>query len=282
MAMNEEKYILLIDCPDEKGLVHKITGVLYRNDFNVLGNQEFVDANNGQFFMRTEFTGQPNRSLLQQELLEILPEGATVRLSDTYKRNLLVMATKEHHCLADLITRSVFGELNARIVAVVANHDVLRPLVEKFDIPFHVVSHEGLNREDHEKALLKVLGGYTPDFIVLARYMRVLSSDLTARYANRLINIHHSLLPAFIGASPYRQAFERGVKFIGATSHFVTDTLDEGPIIAQGVIPVSHADTPASMAQAGRDVEKVVLAKALKLVLEDRVFLNGNKTIVFE
>jgi formyltetrahydrofolate deformylase len=279
--MNVPTHILLIDCPDDKGLVHKVTGVLYRHEYNVLSNHEFVDEDRKHFFMRTEFVGVPHETLMN-DVQAVLPAGATVRLTDSAKRNIVVMATKEHHCLADLIIRSTYNELNARIVAVVANHEVLRPLAEKFDIPFHCISHEGLSREDHEQAVMRVLEDYTFEYIVLAKYMRVLLPPFIERYHNRIINIHHSLLPAFIGAAPYKQAFERGVKIIGATSHFVTEELDKGPIIEQSVVQVSHANSANDMAQAGRDVEKIVLASALKLVLGERVFLSGNKTIVFE
>jgi formyltetrahydrofolate deformylase len=279
--MTSPTTILLINCPDEKGLVYKVTGVLYRNEYNVLSNHEFVDEAAGRFFMRTEFVGEPHRYLLD-EVRSMLPKGAEIRLTTAARRDIVLLATKEHHCLADLLTRSHFGELNARIVAVVANHEILGDFVRRFDIPFHVVSHENCSREEHEQAVMRVLDDYTFDYIVLAKYMRVLLPPFIERYRNRIINIHHSLLPAFIGAAPYRQAFERGVKIIGATSHFVTEELDKGPIIAQSVIPVSHANSASEMAQAGRDIEKIVLAGALKLVLDDRVFLSGNRTIVFE
>jgi formyltetrahydrofolate deformylase len=279
--MNVPTHILLIECPDETGLVHKITGVLYRNSYNVLSNQEFVDEDRKHFFMRTEFVGEPHPHLVA-ELQAVLPASASVRLTHTGKRTLVVMVTKEHHCLAELLIRSAYNELPAKIAAVVANHEVLRPLVEKFDLPFHYISHESISREEHEAAVMQVINRYTFDYIVLAKYMRVLLPPFVAAYRHRIINIHHSLLPAFIGASPYKQAFERGVKIIGATSHFVTEELDKGPIIAQSVVPTTHASSPAEMAQAGRDVEKLVLATALKLVLEERVFLSGNKTIVFE
>jgi formyltetrahydrofolate deformylase len=168
-----------------------------------------------------------------------------------------------------------------QIEAVVANHDCLGGLVERFDVPFHHVPHEGISREDHEAALFGEIRKYSPEYVVLARYMRVLSAAAIGHYADRIVNIHHSFLPAFAGASPYKQAHERGVKLIGATAHFVTAELDAGPIIAQDVIPVSHADTPQRMAQSGRDVEKLVLARAVRLVAEERVFLHGRRTVVF-
>jgi formyltetrahydrofolate deformylase len=172
-------------------------------------------------------------------------------------------------------------------VAVISNHDTLRGLVERFGLPFHHLPHHDaagrdLPRETHEMELARVIDGYAPEYVVLARYMRVLSEGFVARYPDRIVNIHHSFLPAFAGASPYRQAFARGVKVIGATAHIVTAELDDGPIIAQDVIHVDHTFTPERMAQAGRDVEKLVLAKAVRLVLEERVFLHGRRTVVFE
>lgn len=277
-----EQEILLIDCPDEKGLVHKITGVLYDHGLNIISNQEFVDANTAHFFMRTEFEGVDNSARIKQELKEALPEAANIGLTTRGDRSVVIMATKEPHCLGDLLLRHRYGELSAEIKAVVSNHDTLSSLADSFDIPFHCVSHKGRSREEHEARIDEVITEYAPDYLVLAKYMRIFTPDFIDRYTDQIINIHHSFLPAFAGASPYRQAFERGVKIIGATAHIVTEDLDEGPIIAQDVIPVNHTYTADQMAQAGRDVEKVVLAKALKLVLEERVFIHNNRTIVFE
>ena len=190
------------------------------------------------------------------------------------------MATKEYHCLGDLLLRHAHDDLGAEIQAVVANHALLEPLVRRFGVPFRLVSHEGIGREDHEAALLEALNGFDPEFVVLAKYMRILGPSFIGRYPRRMVNIHHSFLPAFVGPSPYRQAARRGVKIIGATAHFVTELLDEGPIIAQSVIPVDHTVTAEEMARAGRDVEKIVLAQALRLVFEDRVFLSGNRTVI--
>lgn len=276
------KHVLLVDCPDRRGLVHAITGVLLRHGCNVLGNHEFVDHDQARFFMRTEFAGEIQGNEVVSELRAVLPDGAALSLTGASKPSIVVLATKEHHCLGELLIRHAFGELGGEIRAVISNHDSLRPLVEKFSLPYHHISHDGLDRQQHEAAVLAQVECYQSDFIVLAKYMRVLTPAAVARYPYRLINIHHSFLPAFVGASPYRQAWARGVKIIGATAHFVTNDLDEGPIIAQSVIPVDHSHDPDDMAQAGRDVEKIVLAKALKLVFEGRVFLSGNRTIIFE
>ncbi len=275
-------HILLIDCPDEKGLVYRITGELFRRDFNIISNHEFVDASTEHFFMRTAFAGSAAPDKVVDELRKTLPASAAIRLAAADRRPIVILATREPHCLGDLLLRHAYDELPARICAVVSNHDTLAPLVEKFDIPFHHISHEGREREQHERDVLDVIAQYAPDYLVLAKYMRVLTPQFVARYPNRIINIHHSFLPAFMGASPYRQAFERGVKIIGATAHFVTDDLDTGPILVQNVQHVDHSYSAADMAQAGRDIEKIVLSKALKLVLEERVFLHNNRTIIFE
>jgi formyltetrahydrofolate deformylase len=217
-----------------------------------------------------------------RELRELLPAGANVRIASTEPRRIVVLATKEPHCLGDLLLRHAEGDIPAKIEAVVSNHATLERLVRRFDVPFHHVPHEGLDRAAHERALQAVFDRYDPEYLVLAKFMRVLSSAFVARYKGRIINIHHSFLPAFVGARPYQQAFERGVKIIGATAHIVTDDLDTGPIIAQDVRPVTHAHTAADMARAGRDVEKIVLAHGLTLLLEERVFLSGDRAVVFE
>jgi formyltetrahydrofolate deformylase len=274
--------ILLVECADRPGLVHNITGVLFHRGVNIVGNQEFVDPASARFFMRTEFDGAADAASLIAEVQNVVPEGAIVRLSILTPKRIVVLASNEHHCLADLLVRHAFGELRARILAVVSNHDALAKLVAKFELPFHHISHEGISREEHEAGLLRVISGSGPELLVLAKYMRILSPDFVARFPSRILNIHHSFLPAFVGARPYHQAFQRGVKVIGATAHFVTNELDKGPIIVQQVIPVDHTHTAQDLAQAGRDVEQLVLARALKLVLEDRVFLRGNRTVIFD
>lgn len=275
-------HILRIDCPDEPGLVHKITGVLFNAGYNISSNQEFVDPEAKHFFMRTAFEGCAAPDRVVSYLEQILPERAVVKLTAVEHQPVVVMATTEAHCLGDLLIRHYSGELPAQIRAVVSNHEKLKALVEQFGIPFHYVSHQNLERTEHEDRIAAILADYVPEYIILAKYMRILSPKFVDRYPNRMINIHHSFLPAFIGARPYHQAYERGVKIIGATAHIVTDDLDTGPIIAQGVIPVNHTYTAAAMVQAGRDVEKTVLARAVKLVLDERVFLHGNRTVVFE
>ncbi len=276
--------IILVDSPDEVGLIHRITGVLERRRLNIENNNEFVDTTAGHFFFRAEVVPADQPVAVADLLIDlraVLPSTAHVRIPQAGHRPIVVCATREPHCLGELLLLDACGELPGTIEAVVSNHDDLRSLVERFDVPFHHVSHEGLSRQEHEAALASVIDDSRPEYVVLARYMRVLSAGFIDRYKNKIINIHHSFLPAFAGASPYRQAFERGVKVIGATAHFVTADLDDGPIIAQDVIAVDHTFTTTRMAQAGRDVEKLVLAQAVRLVLEERVFLHGRRTVVF-
>jgi formyltetrahydrofolate deformylase len=274
--------LLLIQCPDEPGLIYKITGVLYAHALNIVRNDEFVERDGDVFFMRTELAGVVDAAALHAALAAVLPAAASIRLTDNRPKDIVLLVTKEYHCLSELLVRHAFGELNANIRAVIGNHEVLRELTEKFGLPFHYLPHEGRSRETHEAEVLTMLASYAPDLVVLAKYMRILSPEFVAPYANRLINIHHSFLPAFVGASPYAQAFARGVKIIGATAHFVNEQLDQGPIIAQSVIPIDHTQSAREMAQAGRDVEKIVLARALKLVLDEQVFVHRNKTVIFD
>lgn len=274
--------VLLICCPDREGLIHKITGVLFKHGLNITENNEFVDRGHQTFFMRTEVIGQMNEAKVVSDLKKELPAGSQIELRAQTPKKLVLLATKEHHCLGDLLLRHAAGELQAKILSVVSQYDSLRELVERFDIPFHCVPvDEKMPREDHEKKLQAVVKTYEPDFLVLAKYMRILSSEFVHSYSNRIINIHHSFLPAFVGKNPYVQAYERGVKIIGATAHFVNEDLDEGPIITQSVIDINHTQDAAAIARSGRDVERMVLARALNLVLENRVIVQGRKTLVF-
>jgi formyltetrahydrofolate deformylase len=277
-----QNYILLVDCSDEKGLIHKITGVLYENGLNIISNNEFVEEESEHFFMRSEFTGEVNENILVSQLRETLPENANIDLIKQRKKKIIVFVSREHHCLGDLLIKNEYEEINAEIVAVISNHPDLESLVSKFNIPFYCFSHQNKTREDHEEEILKILEKFKQDYIVLAKYMRILTPNFVSKFKNRIINIHHSFLPAFIGAEPYVQAFRRGVKIIGATSHFVVEELDEGPIIVQEVIQVDHKYSVKDMQRAGREVEIISLSKALKLVFEDRVFISNNKTIIFE
>ena len=274
--------VLLVECDDRRGLVHAVTGVLLKYGVNVVGNQEFVERGAARFFMRTEFDGGVEAGQLESEVRKVLPRDATVRLSDLRPKRIVVLASTEHHCLADILIRHAFGELNAQVLGVISNHAVLESLVTRFNLPFCCIRHESLTRQAHEARVLKEIERLQPDYLVLAKYMRVLTPEFVRRFPARIVNIHHSFLPAFAGARPYQQAFDRGVKVIGATAHIVTEKLDEGPIIVQQVIPVDHTHTARDLSRAGRDVEQMVLARALRLLFEDRVFLCGNRTVIFD
>ncbi|MFW2442628.1 formyltetrahydrofolate deformylase, partial [Aliarcobacter butzleri] len=211
---------------------------------------------------------------------EVLPSGASIKLNKKEKKDVVILATKESHVLGDLLIRYIAGELNANIKAVIANHEYLKELVEKFNIPFTCISAEGLSREEHEEKMIAKINEYEPELIVLAKYMRILTPKFVENFPKKVLNIHHSFLPAFIGANPYKQAHERGVKIIGATAHYVTNDLDEGPIIFQDVVRVDHSYSWEDMRNAGRNVEKIVLSNAFELLLNDRVFVHGNKTVI--
>jgi len=276
-----QSYRVLIDCEDQKGLVFTISKIFFDNNLNIERNDEFVDSENNKFFMRSVVKGEIERDKLLEDLKKALP-NANVRVIVPKKKNILLMATKESHVLGDILIRHFDGELEANILGVISNYDILRPLVERFDLPYFHISHENLTRSEHEEKILKLLKEFDNiDYIVLAKYMRILTPNFVQKFENKIINIHHSFLPAFIGANPYKQAYDRGVKIIGATAHFVNNNLDEGPIIAQDVIRVDHTFSWQQMKKAGADVEKVVLARALQLALEDRIFVYANKTVIF-
>lgn len=276
------QYRVLIDANDEKGLVYKVSSVFYEYDLNILSNNEFVDKESNKFFMRSVVDGDVNKSELQNAIKKVLPQSASIKVIEPKKKNIIIMATKELHALGDILIRHEAGELEANILAVVSNYDALESLVEKFDIPYITISHENLERAEHETKIIDCINSFDDvDYIVLAKYMRILTPRFVAAFEDKIINIHHSFLPAFIGANPYKQAYDRGVKIIGATAHFVNNNLDEGPIIAQDVIHVDHAYSWRDMQRSGRDVEKVVLSRALKLALEDRIFVYANRTVIF-
>ena len=275
-----EEYTLLIDTEDAKGLVYNISKVLFANNLNIEQNAEYVDKNTNKFFMRTIISGKISKNILLKELQEVLPNHAEIKLNKKAKKDVVILATKESHVLGDLLIRYIDGELNANIKAVISNHDHLRDLVEKFNIPFTCISAEDLTREAHEEKVIEKINEYEPEVIVLAKYMRILTPNFVETFPKKVLNIHHSFLPAFIGANPYKQAHQRGVKIIGATAHYVTNDLDEGPIIFQDVVNVDHSYSWEDMRKAGRNVEKIVLSNAFQLLLDDRVFVHGNKTVI--
>lgn len=276
------QYRVLIQAPDSTGLIYLVSKVFFENNLNIITNHEFVDNEQNMFFMRSVVSGDVDVMQLREILVAALPPEAQIVIKLARKKNIVILATKEAHVLGDLLIRYLEGHLDANIVGIISNYNSLRNLSEHFGISYYHISTENITREEHEAKVLSTLKMFDSlDYIVLAKYMRILTPNFTEQYKNRILNIHHSFLPAFIGANPYKQAFERGVKIIGATAHFVNENLDEGPIIEQDIIHVDHSFDWVEMQQAGRDVEKVVLARALKLVLEDRVFVYGNKTVIF-
>ena len=275
------EYILKVSCDDEKGLILRISEIVVKNGLNYLSTNEFVDHENHRFYMRAVLDGELEVKGFVNTLLAFLPRSAQVFCEESRRKNIVVMATKENHCLGDILIRENSGDLNANVLAVVANHEDLREFASKFDVPFICVPSDGVGREEHEKMVLAKLKKLNFDYLILAKYMRILSRDFVLDYEEKIINIHHSFLPAFIGANPYKQAYERGVKIIGATAHFVTECLDDGPIITQDVVLVNHEMDWQDMRRAGRNVEKVVLTRALDLVFDERVFVYKNKTVIF-
>ncbi|SFV75799.1 Formyltetrahydrofolate deformylase [hydrothermal vent metagenome] len=277
------QYRVLIDADDEKGLVYKVSTIFYNFDLNILSNREFVDKENNKFFMRSLVDGDVDAQELQKKLQEMLNDNARVEVIEPKKKNIVIMATKEMHALGDILIRHEAGELEANILGVISNYDILESFVKKFSIKYKTISAEDLSRSEHEEKIIEYIESFEEevDYIVLAKYMRILTPKFVEKYQNKIINIHHSFLPAFIGANPYKQAYDRGVKIIGATAHFVNNNLDEGPIIAQEVIHIDHAHSWREMQRKGKDIEKVVLSRALKLALEDRIFVYANKTVIF-
>ena len=221
------EYILKVSCDDEKGLILRISEIVVKNGLNYLSTNEFVDHENHRFYMRAVLDGELEVKGFVNTLLAFLPRSAQVFCEESRRKNIVVMATKENHCLGDILIRENSGDLNANVLAVVANHEDLREFASKFDVPFICVPSDGVGREEHEKMVLNELKKFNFDYLILAKYMRILSSDFVLNYEEKIINIHHSFLPAFIGANPYKQAYERGVKIIGATAHFVTECLDK-------------------------------------------------------
>jgi formyltetrahydrofolate deformylase len=273
--------IIVIQCADRVGLVAAISGLLAQKEFNIISMHEHVDNTANLFFMRLEVDKTGGYEGLEENLSEILPAGALIKINPVPEKKIIVLVTKEYHCLADILVRNYFKTLGASIQCVIGNHDTLQDICRRFDVPFHHLPASN-DKNLFEQSLLGVIKKHEYDYLVLAKFMRILSHDFVSHFPMQIINIHHSFLPAFAGASPYRQAYERGVKLIGATAHYVTDELDEGPIIAQQIIPANHSLSVQDMVKAGKEIETAVLAKALKLVFDDRVFVYKNKTVVLE
>ncbi|MFD1630907.1 formyltetrahydrofolate deformylase [Pseudopedobacter beijingensis] len=274
--------VIVIQCKDRVGLVAEISGVMAKFGINILTMREFVDTLESMFFARLVIESFDDLPSLEKGLRAVLPVDASVKVNPEPEKKIVVLVTKEYHCLSDILVRNHFKTLGASVEAVIGNYPMLGDLCERFNVPFHYITHEDKEKMDFECEIQEQLAFYQFDYLVLAKYMRIISPEFVASYPNQIINIHHSFLPAFIGASPYKRAFHRGVKLIGATAHFVTNDLDEGPIIVQQTIPVNHTYMVSDMVRAGKEIETSVLAKALHLVFEDRVFVFNNKTIVFE
>lgn len=274
--------VILIQCKDRVGLVADISNVIAKQNINIVSMREHVDKIGNRFFVRIEVDGFADPAMLENNLLQVLPADAEIKVNPTLEKKIVVLVTKEYHCLGDILMRNHFKTLGATVQCVIGNHTTLEDVCRRFDIPFHFVSHEEKSKGTFEAELKSAIATYQPDYLVLAKFMRILSPGFVADFQHSIINIHHSFLPAFVGASPYKQAYERGVKLIGATAHFVTNDLDEGPIVAQQIIPVDHSFTATDMVKAGKEIETAVLAKAMQLVFEERVLIWKNKTIVFE
>jgi formyltetrahydrofolate deformylase len=279
-----DSFVLTLSCPDRPGIVHAVSGYLFGQGGNILESQQFDDTESGRFFMRIVFAVDAPAATLREGFA---PLAAQLHLRWTLRdrrdrRRVLLMVSKFDHCLADVLYRWRLGELPMDLTAIVSNHprDTYRHLALE-GIPFHHLPVDKANRREQEAALWSLVESTGTELVVLARYMQVLSNELVAKLAGRCINIHHSFLPGFKGARPYHQAHARGVKLIGATAHFVTADLDEGPIIEQDTQRVSHHDTPDDLVRIGRDIERRVLAQALRCYLDDRILLNGDKTVVF-
>lgn len=284
--MSETSYCLKLSCPDRPGIVTRVTGLIFRHGGNIREAAQFEDAETGNFFMRVVFVladgGEHDR--LSDALSLVAREFAidwTLRATDL-PRKVILLASRFDHCLVDLLYRNRIGELAMDVVGIVSNHP--REALGGVDIdraPFHHLPVTPQTKAAQETQLLEIVEDTGAELVVLARYMQILSDSLSASVAGRCINIHHSFLPGFKGAKPYHQAHARGVKMIGATAHYVSEKLDEGPIIVQDVEQITHADTPDNLVRKGRDIERRVLARAVRYHLQDRVFLNGSKTVVF-
>jgi len=279
--------VLLVSCPDRKGIVATIADFVFQHNGNILHADEHADEGSNLFLMRVEFDPTNFDFDLADFRQHFSPIAAKFEMSwrlalTAHRKKMVILVSKYDHCLVDLLYRHHSGELNCEIPLVISNHPDNKPITEFYRIPYQTVPVTKENKREAEARILGLLKQHDPDFIVLARYMQILSNEFVNQYPHRIINIHHSFLPAFIGAKPYHQAFQRGVKLIGATSHYVTEVLDDGPIIEQDVVRISHRDSLEDLLQKGRDLEKVVLSRGVRWHIENRVLLYGNKTVVFD
>ncbi len=278
-------HILTLSCPDRTGIVFHVSGLLFESGCNIVDAQQYGDAESGRFFLRVHFDAPETADLaVLQGRLEVLAVDYAMQwqLHDAGRRaRLMVLVSRQGHCLNDLLFRAHSKQLDVEIAAVVSNHADFAGLAASYGVPFHCLPVDAANRAEQEAALLALVERERVDLVVLARYMQILSTGLCEALAGRAINIHHSFLPSFKGARPYHQAYARGVKIIGATAHYVTTDLDEGPIIEQDVARVDHAMTPEDLVRLGSDIESLVLARAVRRHVEHRILLNGHRTVVF-
>ncbi|MGA7382230.1 MAG: formyltetrahydrofolate deformylase [Terriglobales bacterium] len=278
--------ILLLSCPDRQGLVAAISDFVFRHNGNILHADEHADEGSNLFLMRVEFDPANFDIPLADFSKHFSPIAEKFEMRwrlarSDYRPRMVILVSKYDHCLVDLLYRHKSGELACDIPLIISNHPDNQPIADFYQIPFVVVPVTKDKKAEAESRILDLITRNNFDFLVLARYMQVLSNEFVQRFPQRIINIHHSFLPAFVGAKPYHQAFTRGVKLIGATSHYVTEVLDDGPIIEQDVIRISHRDSSDDLLQKGRDLEKVVLSRGVRWHIENRVLLYGNKTVVF-
>lgn len=288
---NADEFILTLSCPDRPGIVHAVTGFLAEHNLNIKDSQQFGDPTSKKFFMRVHFVpveaSAPEGALSVEQLRASFSKTAESMSMDfelsspAHKPRVLIMVSKIGHCLNDLLFRQSITQLSIDVPLIISNHADFAPLAATYGIPFHHLPVTAATKAQQEEKILDLVKEYKIDLIVLARYMQVLSPALCEAMSGKIINIHHSFLPSFKGAKPYHQAYDRGVKIIGATAHFVTSDLDEGPIIEQNVVRVGHALSPKELTLEGSNVESNVLSTAVKWVTEKRVLLNGHKTVVF-
>ena len=281
--------ILLLHCPDKQGIITEITKFITDNNGNIIYLDQYVDHVEEHFFMRVEWTLEKflvPADKLEEYIRTLYAQRYDMQFSlyfGNVKPRMALFVSKMNHCLYDLLARWQAGELNVDIPCIVSNHEDLRPVADQFGIPYYVwkIEKDWSNKREVEQAEMELLKEKRVTFIVLARYMQIISDEMIKAYPNKIINIHHSFLPAFIGAKPYHQAYQRGVKIIGATSHYVTADLDAGPIIEQDVVRITHKDTPETLVLKGKDLEKIVLSRAVKKHVERKILTYKNKTIIF-
>ena len=289
MKINDKsEFILTLSCPDTSGIVAEVASFMSEQGLTIKESNQFGDAETNTFFMRVKALTINSKNKIDINKIRNLFNAIAIKRNMRFNiysteetPKIIIMVSKFDHCLMDLLYRVKTKELKVQIVAIISNHSDVEALAKNYNVPFHCVEVNKDNKAIAEKSLEELINKYNAEAIILARYMQILSKEISEKYSGKIINIHHSFLPSFKGASPYKQAYKRGVKLIGATAHFVTSELDEGPIIEQDVARVTHVTSSSDMIAAGRDVERIVLFRAVKFYLERRVFLNKNKTVIF-